>query len=48
MLKVIDKFTPVRVSEADEAHLDDALHGEEAYDFSGNPTSQLPIPGAAE
>lgn len=48
MLKAIDLFTPVRVSEADEAHLDDALHGEEAYDFSGNPTSPAPAPGAAE
>ncbi len=34
MLFVIDKITPVKVSEADEATgLDTALHSEQAYDF---------------
>jgi Amt family ammonium transporter len=31
MLKVIDLITPVKVTEADERHLDEALHGEMAY-----------------
>jgi ammonium transporter, Amt family len=31
MLWLINKFTPVRVSEADEAELDASLHGETAY-----------------
>ncbi len=31
MLIVIDKITPVKVTEADEADLDQALHGEGAY-----------------
>ena len=38
MLAVIDKITPVRVSEADEtAGLDEVLHGKEGYieEFAG-------------
>lgn len=31
MLWLINKFTPVRVSESDESELDSALHGETAY-----------------
>ena len=33
MLIVIDKVTPVKVSEAEEADLDKSLHGEDAYDL---------------
>jgi ammonia channel protein AmtB len=31
MLKVIDQITPVRVGEAAESGLDEAMHGESAY-----------------
>ncbi len=34
MLIVINKITPVKVSEAEEADLDKALHGEDAYDLA--------------
>jgi Amt family ammonium transporter len=33
MLVVINKFTPVKVSESEETTLDTALHGEDAYDL---------------
>jgi Amt family ammonium transporter len=33
MLWLINKITPVRISEADEQGLDDALHGEQAYEM---------------
>ena len=33
MLWVINKITPVRISEKDEMGLDEALHGEQAYEF---------------
>ncbi|HET8893293.1 MAG TPA: ammonium transporter [Gaiellaceae bacterium] len=33
MLKVIDRVTTVRVSEAEESGLDAAMHGESAYEF---------------
>jgi ammonium transporter, Amt family len=33
MLWMINKITPVRISEKDELGLDEALHGEEAYEF---------------
>jgi Amt family ammonium transporter len=32
-LKVIDLVTPVKVTEAEEQGLDEALHGETAYSF---------------
>jgi len=32
VLWLINKIKPVRVSEKDEAQLDEALHGEQAYD----------------
>jgi ammonia channel protein AmtB len=32
MLKVIDLITPVRVGETDERGLDEAMHGETAYE----------------
>ena len=34
MLWLINKVTVVRVSEADEANVDEALHGEAAYDMA--------------
>ncbi len=34
MLKVIDRITPVRVDEAAERSLDDAMHGETAYQLA--------------
>jgi Amt family ammonium transporter len=33
MLWLINKITPVRISEKDEMGLDEALHGEQAYEF---------------
>ena len=33
MLWLINKITPVRISETDEAGLDEALHGEQAYEM---------------
>jgi hypothetical protein len=33
MLWLINKVTPVRISEKDEMGLDEALHGEHAYEF---------------
>jgi Amt family ammonium transporter len=33
MLWLINKITPVRISEKDEMNLDEALHGEQAYEF---------------
>ncbi len=33
MLWLINKITPVRISEADEQGLDEALHGEQAYEM---------------
>ena len=43
MLKVIDRVTPVRVGEAAEGGLDEAMHGESAYQFD----EDLPVPGSA-
>jgi Amt family ammonium transporter len=33
MLWLINKITPVRISETDELGLDEALHGEQAYEM---------------
>ena len=33
MLWLINKITPVRISESDEEGLDEALHGEQAYEM---------------
>ena len=43
MLKVIDLVTPVRVGEEAERGLDEAMHGESAYQLD----QELPSPGSA-
>jgi len=42
-LKAINYLTPVRVGEEAEAGLDEAMHGEAAYQLD----SELPAPGTA-
>ena len=46
MLKLIDRITPVRVGEEDERGLDEAMHGESAYQLDSENES-LPAGGAA-
>jgi Amt family ammonium transporter len=43
MLRAIDWITPVRVGEEAESGLDEAMHGEIAYDFE-RPSPELPPP----
>jgi len=45
MLKAINMITPVRVVEAHESGLDEAMHGESAYGFGDQ--GELPQPGSA-
>jgi Amt family ammonium transporter len=46
MLRVIDWVTPVRVGEEAERGLDEAMHGEIAYDFEPSPERPTPLPAA--
>jgi ammonium transporter, Amt family len=46
MLKLIDRITPVRVGEEDERGLDEAMHGESAYQLDSEDEA-LPAGGAA-
>ena len=46
MLRVIDWITPVRVGEEAESGLDEAMHGEIAYEFEPPPEPPAPVPAA--
>ena len=44
MLRVLDWITPVRVGEEAESGLDEAMHGESAYEFEPPPEPAAPLP----